>query len=189
MACHEINMAFMGLELRAPSVIRAVTSGHNGDSLPAKSIVTYEFPANDWRPELKLIWYDGGNLPPEELCEGRDRGNEGKLVVGEKGKLWGYGEAFAGAESVEADHVKSPGHFAEWVRAMRGGEPAMSNFPDYAGPLTEVVLAGNLAVWLAASEGQEAHIEWDAEQMVAKNSSGLEELIKPQYRGNYTLEG
>ena len=71
---------------------------------------------------------------------------------------------------------------------MRGGDPAMSNFPDYAGPLTEVVLAGNLAVWRAASEGQEARIEWDAEQMVAKNSSGLEALIKPHYRGDYTLD-
>ena len=30
---------------------------------------------------------------------------------------------------------------------VRGGEAAMSNFPNYAGPLTETILLGNLAVW------------------------------------------
>lgn len=77
---------------------------------------------------------------------------------------------------------KSPGHFEEWVRAIRGGEPAMSNFPDYAGPLAETVLLGNLAVWA----GQ--RVEWDAQNMKAKNVPGLERLIKPVYRKGYTLD-
>ena len=29
----------------------------------------------------------------------------------------------------------------------------MSNFPDYAGPLTETILLGNLAVWAAPDAG------------------------------------
>jgi predicted dehydrogenase len=188
MACHEINMAFMGLDLHNPASIQAETSGHNKDSFPKWSVVTYEFPANDWRPEVKMIWYDGGKKPPQDLCEGKVPGKEGKLVIGTKGKLWGYGELMAGAEPVDVEFPKSPGHFEEWVRAIKGGEPAVSNFPDYAGPLAEVVLCGNLAVWAASEPGLGPKIRWDAKRMVAKGLDGLESLIKPTYREGYVLD-
>jgi len=188
MACHEINMAFMGLDLRNPISIQAETSGHNKDSFPKWSVVTYEFPANDWRAGLKLLWYDGGKKPSQDLCEGKVPGAEGKLVIGDKGKLWGYGELMAGAEAAEVEFPQSPGHFEEWVRAIKGGEPAMSNFPDYAGPLAEVVVAGNLAVWVAAEEGQGEKIQWDSENLKASNVESLETLIKPEYREGYTLD-
>ena len=188
MACHEINMAFMGLDLHNPISIQAETSGHNKDSFPKWSVVTYQFPANDWRPELKMIWYDGGKKPSQDLCEGKVPGREGKLVIGDKGKLWGYGELMAGAKPIDVEFPKSPGHFEEWVRAIKGGEPAMSNFPDYAGPLAEVVLCGNLAVWAASEPGTGPKIEWDAKNMVAKGLDGLESFIKPTYREGYVLD-
>jgi len=50
-----------------------------------------------------------------------------------------------------------------------------------------VVLAGNLAVWVAAAEGRGAAIEWDAQAMKVKNVQGLEPLITPEYRQGYTL--
>ena len=54
---------------------------------------------------------------------------------------------------MKVEYPASPGHFNEWINAIRGGPPATSNFPDYAGPLTEVILLGNLAVW-AADKGE-----------------------------------
>ena len=84
--------------------------------------------------------------------------------------------------------LESPGHFDEWVRAIQGGEPAMSNFPDYAGPLTETVLVGNLAVWVADQPGLGQKVEWDAKNMKVKNIDGLEPAIKPTYRKGYTLD-
>ncbi|MHC4402458.1 MAG: Gfo/Idh/MocA family protein [Planctomycetota bacterium] len=188
MACHEINMAFMGLDLRNPISIQAETSGHNKDSFPKWSIVTYEFPAISWRPELKLIWYDGGKKPPQDLCGDKVPGKEGKLVIGDKGKLWGYGELMGGAEPVDVEYPKSPGHFDEWTRAIQGGEPAVSNFPDYAGPLAEVVLCGNLAVWVASEGGLGQKVEWDSTNMKVNNIDGLETFIKPEYREGYTLD-
>ena len=86
----------------------------------------------------------------------------------------------------EVDFVHSPGHFAEWVRAIKGGKPAMSNFPDYAGPLTETILLGNLAVWVAAA-GKGEKVEWDAKNLKVKNISGLEEIVQPTYRQGYSL--
>jgi hypothetical protein len=197
-----INMAFRVLDLRNPISIEAKTSGHNRDSFPAWSVVTYQFGATASRPALKMVWYDGGQKPPAELLEGIDLKkpddkpggkkkpatgddglpNAGKLVIGEKGRLWGYNKLLDGAQPRDVEFPKSPGHFEEWVRAIQGGEPPLSNFPDYAVPLTELVLLGNLAAWCGDK------IEWDAEQMRVKNVPGLEALIKPTYRPGYTLD-
>ena len=186
MGCHEINMPFMGLDLRNPVSIEAQTSGHNKDSFPAWSIVTYQFAATDKRPAVKMVWYDGGKTPPAELLEGVQLRESGLLTIGAEGKLLGTGQ-FLGKNKIERPKVEypiSPGHFEEWVRAIRGGEPAMSNFPDYAGPLAETVLLGNLAVFC----GQ--RVEWDAENLKAKNvdAEGVQSLIKPVYRQGYTLD-
>ena len=79
---------------------------------------------------------------------------------------------------------ESPGHFTEWVLAIEegGDAQAVSNFPDYAGPLTETILLGNLALW----NGDTIH--WDAKNLKAKGRSDLESLIRPEYREGYSLD-
>jgi hypothetical protein len=66
---------------------------------------------------------------------------------------------------------------AEWVEAIQGGRPAMSNFPNYAGPMTEMALVGNLAVW---ADGPK--LEWDSRGMRVKGSREYDGLIRPRYR-------
>jgi predicted dehydrogenase len=193
MACHTMNMPYAALDLRDPTSVQATTSGHNKDSYPKWSIINYEFPATDKRPAVKLVWYDGGKRPDAELLDGEAPGGSGAVVVGEKAKLYStndYGAAYkilGDAEEPEVEFKHSPGHFTEWVEAIKGGEPAMSNFPNYASPLTEMVLLGNLAVW-AAAEGEGPKVEWDAKNLKAKNVEGLEEIIKPDYRDGYVLD-
>ena len=177
MGCHEINLAYMGLDLRDPVSVQAVTSGHNRDSFPAWSIVTYEFAANSQRPAA-----EDGLVRRREEAEPRGCSAEtpaataGWWSSARRGRFGGASRSISGSEQ-EVTFPKSPGHFEEWVRAIRGGEPAMSNFPDYAGPLAETVLLGNLAVWAAheinSSLGDEKaatgeKIEWDAEKLAAK---------------------
>jgi len=231
MACHTVNMPYMGLDLKNPTSVQAECSGHNGDSYPDSSVIHFEFPANDWRPALKFTWYDGGEIPPPELFnelislyqaelkkgEGKKAGGKkasvnkaetkkaqerkippfvrsGCIVVGDKATLFSPGDYAErkiklsdGKDLPEVDFVKSPGHFEEWVRAIKGGEPARSNFPDYAGGLTETILLGNLAVWVAAT-GQGEKVEWDAQNLKSLNVPGLEQIIKPIYRPGYTLD-
>ncbi len=95
---------------------------------------------------------------------------------------YGGGQLLGGATPVEAKFPQSPGHFEEFVRAIHGGEPAMSNFPGYAGPLTETVLLGNLAVW---ANGET--VEWDARRLRAKNNAEAQRLVRPRYRRGYSL--
>jgi hypothetical protein len=184
MACHNMNMAFMGLDLRDPIAVEADTSGHNRESFPRWSVIRYTFPERKGRPRLTLTWYDGGRLPAAELAPGVELGSNGTIVIGEKGRLYFGGRGYRLLGNLEEPRVKveeSPGHFAEFVRAIRGGPPAMSNFPDYAGPLTETVLLGNLAVWAGK------RVEWDARKLRATNTADLEPLIRPAYRKGYTL--
>ncbi|GAB6164082.1 Gfo/Idh/MocA family oxidoreductase [Thermostilla marina] len=198
MACHTMNMPYAGLDLLNPTSVQAETSGHNGDSYPKWSIITYEFPANDWRPALTMKWYDGGKRPPVELFEGFDDPKapnpSGSLIIGDKGKIYSphdYGAEFriiGDNADMEVEFEKSPGHFEEWVRAIKEGKPAMSNFPNYAGPLTEVVLLGNLAVWVAKEPGLGEKVEWDPVNLKVKNIEGLEKIVKPEYRDGYILD-
>ncbi|MBN2473876.1 MAG: Gfo/Idh/MocA family oxidoreductase [Pirellulales bacterium] len=184
MACHEMNMAHMGLNFHNPISVQAVTSKHNKDSFPKWSVITYEFADDDSRPGVKMVWYDGGKMPNEALFEGQ-KPSGSSLIVGDKGKI--NGGQLIGGTDMEVEYPKSPGHFEEWVRAIRGGEPAVSNFPDYASPLTETVLLGNLAVWVAA-DGEGPKVQWDSKNMKATNIDGLESLVKPQYGEGYTLD-
>ena len=198
MACHTVNFPYMALNLRDPIAVQAETSGHNGDYYPKWSIINFEFPQLDGRPPVKFIWYDGGKRPSQELFDGETIHSSGCLIIGDKAKLYAPGDyaetnksygphLIGGAEMPEVEWVESPGHVEEWIRAIRGGEPAVSNFPDYAGRLTETNLLGNLAVWVAAS-GKGERVEWDAENMTSPNVPGLETIIKPVYHQGYTLD-
>jgi predicted dehydrogenase len=197
MACHTFNMPFMALNLRDPSSVQAVTSGHNKETYPKWSMIDFEFPALGDRGGLKMKWYDGGKLPDQGLFsmfgEGFRPANSGVLVIGEKNSLYAPGDYCDGQLRLKTNDdlgsvqfEKSPGHFAEWVRAIKGGEPAKSNFPDYAGPLTETILLGNLAVWAAeAADAPGKKIEWDPVKLVAKNAPEVEAFVRPTYRDGW----
>ena len=189
MACHTLNMPFMALNLRDPISVQAKTSGHNQETYPGWSIIDFEFPEKDFRAPVKLVWYDGGKLPDEELLQGAPMHISGALIVGEKGSLYAPGDyaekgmtLLGGVEKPEVDWVRSPGHFEEFVRAIKGGDPAVSNFPDYAGPLTETILLGNLAVW---ADGKK--IEWDAQNLEATNAPEVMHIVKKEYHNGFEL--
>lgn len=129
----------------------------------------------------------------KEFQDGRHPANSGCLVVGDKGKLYAPGDYAErqivltdGINEPKVEFIHSPGHFQEWIRAIRGGEAARSNFPDYAGPLTETILLGNLAVWAAPDAGQMGKkIEWNAKDLVATNAPEVAKVVKPDYRDGY----
>ena len=86
------------------------------------------------------------------------------------------------SEFKDIEIVESPGHFVEFAKAIKGEGKTMSNFPDYAGPLTETILLGNLAVW----SGEE--VKWDAKAMVAENANEeVKKMIRHDYHNGYTI--
>ena len=138
---------------------RARPSHLHPETAPAWSIVRYEFPARGSRPPVKLTWYDGGKLPPlgplrrpragQGLQRQHLRGREGpaaRSAGSEAGAIKLLPEReFAGFVAPKPTLPRSPGHHAEWIEACKTGKPTGTSF-DYSGPLTELVLLGNVAL-------------------------------------------
>ena len=76
---------------------------------------------------------------------------------------------------------RSPGHHLEWINACKGGKKALSNF-DYAGPMTETVLLGNIAL----RTGRKLY--WDPINMNIKNDEKANALLGREYREGWNLE-
>ena len=193
MGCHIIDPIFWGLDLGSPTSVEAeFDSPHNDETAPKWSVVRYQFPARGKRDALKFTWHDGGKLPPPELSDGLvapDKNGKvamdnGVLIVGEKGRL--VSDRRAGYKLLPEKNWKdaptppktlpdSPGHHEEWITACRGG-PATTDGFDYAGPLTEMVLLGNVAI------RAQKKIEWDAERMQVTNAPEAQRFIRREYR-------
>jgi predicted dehydrogenase len=188
MACHTVNLPFMALDLRNPVSVEAHSAGSNKDSYAKWAEITFEFPATAQRPGVKMTWQDGGMHPPLEMLQGEPFNTSGSMMIGDKGTIYAPGDygneahLLGGGDFGNVSFVESPGHFEEFVRAIKTGQPATSNFPDYAGPLTETILLGNLAVF---AEG--IKVMWDARAMRAKNAPEVADLVHPHYRSGYRL--
>ncbi|HPC93996.1 MAG TPA: Gfo/Idh/MocA family oxidoreductase [Sedimentisphaerales bacterium] len=194
MAVHNADPAFFALDLDAPTAVEAETSGVNDETLPIWNIIRFEFPARGDRPAIRMTWYDGSKLPPrpDDLEEGRRLGDNGILFIGDKGKLLGGSHAGVPRLIPEARMKeygkppqtlpRSPGHHKEWIDACKAGKPedAKSGF-WYAGPFTEALLVGNLAVRL------QRRVEWDAKTMRSPNCPEADNYITKFYRAGYSI--
>jgi len=197
MACHTMNMPVMALDLFEPTSVVAESSGIvENETYPKWSVITYQFGPRGNLPPCKLVWYDGGKRPSNELGLGEIKlPNTGSVLVGDQGTLVSHGDysgqktdllpqqKFADFKNPEPTLPRLSGkdsHFQEFAAACRGGSPAMSNFA-YAGRLTETVLLGNLA--MRAGE----KIEWDAKSLRVTNSSSANQFVHREYREGWTL--
>jgi predicted dehydrogenase len=205
MGCHTANLPYMGLNLTLPTTVVAETSEPKRDCFPAWSIITYEFPARGELPPVKLIWYDGGKRPSDEVLAAVKRPKTGDakadaaaeakllksgcLLVGTKGMMFSpddYGvsqrllpeEKFADFQAPEVPTAR--GHYKEWVEACKGGPKALSNF-DYASHLTEAIILGNVAVRTGKK------ITWDAVAMKCVGCPEADIFVKPEFRKGFAL--
>jgi predicted dehydrogenase len=191
--CHAFDPVFRALKLGHPISVEASSTRVNEETYPLASMVTYHFPARGEMPPVKLTWYDGGLRPPrpEGLPEGDLMGDNGRLLVGDKGFLLGN-RIYPESRRNEVGEVpktipRSVGHYQEWAEACKGGKPAGSNF-NWAGPLAEVVLLGNIALRVHVRELlTRKKLLWDPETMKITNLPEANEYIRRQYREGWTL--
>lgn len=195
MGCHVLDVPFYSLNLKYPVKVQSSSTVVNTESAPQASRVEFTFPARKnlpycAMPELKLVWHDGGLVPrrTDDLPDNLSL-EQVNLYIGTKGKIVSnnYGEHF----KVIVDDYKQPPqtidrvpdhplgggrHEMDWVRACKedagSRKEACSNF-EYAGPLTEMVVMGNLAVRL---QGLQRELEWDGNAMQFKNIGADEKL-------------
>jgi predicted dehydrogenase len=193
MGCHTINMPFMALRLGYPSAITAeLDTPLNNETAPMGCRVTYEFPARGKLPAVRLYWYER-RQPDAKLLHGQKIANSGAVLVGTNGSLYSasdYGgnlrllpeRNFEKFKEPDPTLPRSPGHHREWLDAIRGGRPAMSNFVDYAALLAEVVLLGNVAIRVGGKR-----VVWNAEKMQAVDLPAADAFIRREYRKGWNL--
>jgi hypothetical protein len=197
MGCHIMDTPVFALGLRHPVSVEAVaTTPRTKDSYPIGSIIRYEFAAKGNRPNLVLTWYDGGLMPfrPKELEAGRRVGDKdgGVLLVGTGGTIMCgcFGESPRLIPEAAMQKFSQPpkslprtqGIYREWVDAMLEKEPASSNF-EVSGPLTEIVLLGNLAL-----RYPNQRLEYDSVNMKITNVEEANQYIRRTYQGGWVLE-
>ena len=78
-------------------------------------------------------------------------------------------------------YPRSPGVYEEWIMAAKGGTPTNSSFDKFSGPLSEMVLLGNLAVRTGGP------VEIDPATGDCLTEDVPEEYIRPPYREGWTL--
>lgn len=200
MGCHLMNLPYFALELGAPSlVVCESVEGLNEETGPKKSIVRYEFPARPGRGVITLRWYDGGFKPAVDLAPGLDKlSGGGSLIVGDQGTLLSaddYGATFQLLPKERFANWKAPAPtlrrvagtaedtkiHREWLDAIRGGPTPSSSFA-HAGPFTEAVLLGNVAIRAGRP------IVWDAESG-RTDSADSDRWLGHSYRLGFELSG
>jgi predicted dehydrogenase len=191
MGCHYLNTPFRALRLAHPERIHSSATKVFGETAPLASIVTFDFPARSDPdrgdlPPLRLTWYDGGLKPPapREL-EGR-LGEAGVLYIGDEGTMLGSrildptrAQRFA---EVPRTLERRGGTWVEWYEAVRGGPAAGCDFP-WAGPLTETVLLGNVAIRAGK------RLEWDAAARGFKDAPEAQKLLRADYQNGWSFDG
>jgi predicted dehydrogenase len=117
--------------------------------------------------------------------EAKLQGPNGSLFVGDKGMLTTgtYGEQtrlLPVAEKMrdykfpEPYLTRSPGHYRDWIRSCKGGDPSCSNF-NVAVPFVEWMLLGVIALRV------EGKLEWDAGKGRFSNNQEANKYLKPSY--------
>ncbi len=222
MGCHIVEPPFRVLGLGYPTSAEASVGsvyvdefkqGYFPDSCPPSSHVIMNFKGKSG--DIKLHWMDGGIQParPEELGpnERMGDGGNGAIFVGTKGKMmcgtYGmYPSLLPTSRNAEANVPKTiarvpEGHYVQWVNACIAGygKKELSAPFDIAGPLTETILMGNLAIRSYDVRkpkadgkgfdypGRYIKLLWDGPNMKITNFDDANQFVKRTYRDGWTL--
>ena len=142
------------------------------EGCPPSSFTTLHFDGTEKsKSPVEMTWSDGGIRPshPEIIPANHDIGGPGSangvLMIGEKGiistnindseplmpKLYLNDGTTEFGPEIEPNEEPEYGHQRKWIDACKAGfqsrehQELTSSF-DYAGPMTETVLMGNLAI-------------------------------------------
>jgi hypothetical protein len=218
MACHTTNMPTMALELWDPIAVTAVQNPgiYENETFPSSSTLMFEFPERSGMVACKFYWYDGGNLPSDDLIaqlpEGfRKRINAQKaggnktsaaLLVGSKGLLLSendYGAEFSLLPADSFKDYKKPEQTLPRI-PFKGGsderhkwefvESCRGNYKP--GTMSNFGYAGRLTETilvgnLAVRAGAGQRIEWDAKNLLSTNVPDLNKFVHREYREGWTL--
>ena len=198
MGCHIMDCAFNALGQRVPVKIEVENSPVTDLTAPLWSTLTYHLPATDKQPAFKVVWQDGSKDGKPNRPERDARIPESVFTKDTSGMMFIGTDAvihadtycarpaiFPEAKDDEVRDAMTTGKIKkterrskhagnpqlEWASCIVEGGTPSSNF-DYAAPLAEFVLLGNLAIRSGKT------IEWDAATQKVTNIKAANQFIK-----------
>ncbi len=203
MGCHIVDTPYLALRLGSPISISAQvepawrdTPSRRTETWPTWQVVRYTFAGNELTAgkTIEMIWSDGNKYPPDQVrqhIDGQAFPKQGSLFLGEDGSmllphagntnpLLFPSKKFKGHPYPE---IAPRNHYHHWVDACLGKTKTGAGF-DYAGPLTEVILLGTVALRCPDEE-----LAWNTEQMKVTNSPKANQYVRRRYREGWTVPG
>ena len=196
MGSHTMDIAWNAIDATLPTSAEAKGDPFNPDVSPVKLEMHLQHPANAWRPNIRVSWYQGGALPetPTRFFDLK-RIDHGAMFEGTKGVLisdFNNRVLFPLNEKADMTYYKprakdalipKMGNFQkQWINACKGDLKTACDF-EYSGNLIEQMLLGMVA-YRAGKE-----IEYDAVAGKVTNSPEADALLRRAYREGWTLNG
>lgn len=196
MGSHTMDIAWCAIDAGQPTSAEAEGEPFNPEVTPVRLAATFEHPANDWRPSIKVTWHQGGAMPesPKEYVDLTKIGH-GAMFKGTKGVLVSDFTSrilIPGVDEADMTYytprpkdklIPPLGHFQhEWTNACKGDLKTTCNF-DYAGTMIEQLLLGHVAYRVGEK------IEYDGAAGRVTNNAEADALLSRTYRDGWTLNG
>ncbi len=196
MGAHTMDLVWNAIDADLPTSAAAKGDAYNPEVTPVELEATFTIPANDWRGEIGVTWYQGGAMPrsPKGYVD-LNRIGHGAMFKGTKGYLiadfnsrvllpFGNDADFSYYDRREKDEMIPPlGHFQkEWIDACKGDLKTSCDF-DYNGRMTEMMMLG-LAAYRAGKK-----LDYDPAKGLVTNNAEANKYLTRQYRKGWTLNG
>ena len=196
MGAHTMDLAWNAIDAGLPTSAEAHGEPFNPDVSPVDLTATFEHPANDWRPAIRLTWYQGAHKPKRLAGEVNvERIGHGAMFEGDKGFLVAdfgknkltprdkdAGLAHYRPRPKEKQIPRMGGFQQQWINACKGDLKTSCDF-DYSGTAIEQMLLGLVAYRVGKK------IEYDGNTGRVTNNAAANELLSRKYRKGWTLDG
>lgn len=196
MGSHTMDLAWNAIDAKLPTSAEGKGDPFNPEVTPVKLETHFDIPANDWRSDIKVSWYQGGALPDapnasidlDKIGHGVVfEGSEGYLVAGfqdwmllprdHKSDLSGF------HPRSKAEQAPPMGNFQqEWISACKGNLKTSCDF-GYACDMIEMMLLGLVAYRVGRK------IQYDGATGRVTDCADANELLRHTYRKGWSLDG
>ena len=197
MGCHIFSPVVAALELGVPTSLLSEGDGPANDMWGVANIVhrTFAPTKHTLNQPIQATWYDGEAPKSPEIQQAIGDfkvPGQGSLMIGTEGVMLlphvGGPRLFPQEQFKAFDYPDLPPdhHWQQFVDVSLGNRPrneALASF-DFAGPLTETVLLGNIA---ARYRGQK--LEYDAAAMRFTNFGDANVHLRRDYRKGWEVPG
>lgn len=194
MGSHTVDLAWNAIDASRPTKISASGDAVNPDVCPSALKAVFNLPANNWRDEIRMVWYQGGPMPKSPYgALDLNKIGHGVMFKGTKGAIVSDFQnrlLIPMGKETDLTYYTPPhkgrapmgGFMQQWMKACRGNLKTDCNF-DYAGRMIETLMLG----LVAHRAGKE--LIYDAKTGTVTNDAAANELLTKKYREGWVLNG